>query len=777
MNNAIGSILVIRSEKRHCAIVMCAIIAGLSLTINSCENYHPVGLQESLQGIPYVKLIDGAENSTITLTRGTGSYFRLEVSNIDPNDHILPGMAKAWCIDWRTPISTGVHDGIKLHSSYGDKSFKPVNYLLNIRGGLMVKDPDLTYKEIQVAIWSLLHYPEFNMNKIRADQLPADMVRDGKPDFDRKKAEQIVMLVNSNVGSFEYKPGSRYAIVAETPSNTQTVIIEAGESVWAYGQHSFRSRALRDQLGISGRGKGQWGWLYEFDAGSTSASTELIAGGGNDDGTMPAHQVGTTIGSLDIFKSGSNLKITYRAFQEYLLGDYHLWVGCSPDDLPRAGNSGNVAPGLFPHTYDGDPENSRSFTVDLSELNCSGNIFIAAHAGELFMIEDFIPPGNGELAFEMIDLSQFGLTGAMDINDHGHIIGGGLYWNSETRTITTMPISGRALNISGQVVGRGYLWDQNIGLTEITYCCVPEKDNIHINAYDINNSGTVAGELEWEEFEYEDEEYGPVYSYEWFGFTWNKGQNARTIPLAYSTAWGINDHGNVTGTYAGGSFIDGDEIETPSNIYIDAYAVNNKRQVAGRADVQTSQNILASRGNQLSGTSGNSAKKMLRLTNSMGVYDAGHVIEMLRNSTFQTDAFPWESKMMPEKNVANNGHINTMGGQSEMDQLLSTTQSTTWHGEAFIWDEQNGIQLLGNLDGGWATAWDINDQGQVVGYSDIGDNKHRAFYWDEENGMLELPTYGGNSYARAINNKGQIVGYSYDASGNFFPVQWNVTRK
>ncbi|MFU8813631.1 MAG: DUF3466 family protein, partial [Balneolaceae bacterium] len=74
-------------------------------------------------------------------------------------------------------------------------------------------------------------------------------------------------------------------------------------------------------------------------------------------------------------------------------------------------------------------------------------------------------------------------------------------------------------------------------------------------------------------------------------------------------------------------------------------------------------------------------------------------------------------------------------------------------------------------------AWDINDQGQVVGYSDIGDNQHRAFYWDDEAGMVELPTYGGNSYARAINNKGQIVGYSYDDAGNFFPVQWTVTYK
>ncbi|MFU8862189.1 MAG: hypothetical protein ACNA8K_17415, partial [Cyclonatronaceae bacterium] len=724
---------------------MSALIAGIFLSVSSCDNIQPVSLQDSVKGVPLVKLIDGAEHSTITLTKGTDSYFLLEISNIDPNDHILPGMAKAWCIDWRTPISTGVHDGIRLHSSYGDKSLKSVNYLLNIKGALIAQDQDLTYREIQAAIWSLLHYPEFNLNKIRADQLPSDMVRDGKPDFDKKKAEQIVMLVNSQVDSFEYKSASRYAIVAETPSNTQTIIIEAGESVWAYGQHSFRSRALREQLGITGRGKGQWGWIYEFESGSFSASTELIAGGGNDDGTMSADQVGTTIGRMNISKSGSSLKITFNAYPEYLLGDFHLWAGCSLDEFPRAGNSGNVAPGRFPYKDDGDPQNSTSFIVDLSGLNCPGNIFIAAHAGELSMAGGVIPPGKGELVFEMTDLSRFGLPGAVDINDHGHIIGGGSYWNSDTRTITTMPISGFAMNNNGQVVHRNYLWDQTTGLTEIMYCCVPEKDNIHINAYDVNTSGTVAGELEWEAFVFEDEDEGPVYDYEWFGFTWNTGQNAKLIGFGYSTAWGINDHGNVTGTFAGGSFIDGEEIETPSNIYIDAYAVNNNRQVAGRADVQSTSTILAGNGNPSSGRSGNNAnksrnnvKKIMSLTRSGGLYDSGHVIEMLRNSTFRTDAFPWENTMISEKYSAGKSRISAVWDQPELDQLLSATQGTAWQGEAFIWDDQKGVQLLGNLGGQWATAWDINDQGQVVGYSDIGDNQHRAFYWDDEAGMVEL---------------------------------------
>jgi probable HAF family extracellular repeat protein len=71
----------------------------------------------------------------------------------------------------------------------------------------------------------------------------------------------------------------------------------------------------------------------------------------------------------------------------------------------------------------------------------------------------------------------------------------------------------------------------------------------------------------------------------------------------------------------------------------------------------------------------------------------------------------------------------------------------------------------------------VNDLGQVIGYSSIGNSESRAFFWDEENGMIELPTLGGNSLARAINNESEIVGYSYDESGNFFPVKWKVSTR
>jgi probable HAF family extracellular repeat protein len=78
---------------------------------------------------------------------------------------------------------------------------------------------------------------------------------------------------------------------------------------------------------------------------------------------------------------------------------------------------------------------------------------------------------------------------------------------------------------------------------------------------------------------------------------------------------------------------------------------------------------------------------------------------------------------------------------------------------------------LGTLsDGRSALATAINDNGQVVGWSD---NPPRAFLW--ENGvMIDLGTLGG-AYSRPtdINDAGQIVGQSTTAEGHWHPFLWS----
>lgn len=92
------------------------------------------------------------------------------------------------------------------------------------------------------------------------------------------------------------------------------------------------------------------------------------------------------------------------------------------------------------------------------------------------------------------------------------------------------------------------------------------------------------------------------------------------------------------------------------------------------------------------------------------------------------------------------------------------------NGHAFLYSD--GVrQDLGTLGGSSSTAYGINDNGQVVGQSDISSQSSHAFLWDADNGMQDLGTldsYNGpgtfkgydSSYASSINNQGQIVGAS-----------------
>jgi probable HAF family extracellular repeat protein len=92
-----------------------------------------------------------------------------------------------------------------------------------------------------------------------------------------------------------------------------------------------------------------------------------------------------------------------------------------------------------------------------------------------------------------------------------------------------------------------------------------------------------------------------------------------------------------------------------------------------------------------------------------------------------------------------------------------------FYAHAFLWDAENGTEDLGVLPyASISIATAINDQGQIVGWSDISHPDHHAFIWTEASGMQDLGTLTnprpgfvvGNSEAYDINNYGEIVGES-----------------
>lgn len=95
---------------------------------------------------------------------------------------------------------------------------------------------------------------------------------------------------------------------------------------------------------------------------------------------------------------------------------------------------------------------------------------------------------------------------------------------------------------------------------------------------------------------------------------------------------------------------------------------------------------------------------------------------------------------------------------------------------AFLWDEKNGMQDLGTLGGTDALAALVNEPGQVMGWSYTSTTQSGAcsplalgsFIWEKEKGMTSVGSLGGTcTLAQDLNNRGQVVGYSFTTGDTF----------
>ena len=83
--------------------------------------------------------------------------------------------------------------------------------------------------------------------------------------------------------------------------------------------------------------------------------------------------------------------------------------------------------------------------------------------------------------------------------------------------------------------------------------------------------------------------------------------------------------------------------------------------------------------------------------------------------------------------------------------------------------------LGGSGHGSGNIALDINQQGEIVGNSDLpGDATGHAFLWTKAKGMQDLGTLPGDvtSAGISINDSSEVVGVSLDASFNLHPYHW-----
>ena len=210
-------------------MVQLALIFGLFSLFTSCKNLtgDSGNISESLEPVENVTPLEGAESSSIVVNKGTESYFVLEFSGLNENDVIQNGFTgEGWCIDWQKPIESngGTYSDIQLYSTFNVEKWNPLNFFFNIMDDLRQADPDLTYREFQAVVWSLRGFPEFNLEALTDEQLPGRLKSDGQANFSREKVATISDIVEAGYEDFEFTEGTRFAVIAETPSDVQTVI-------------------------------------------------------------------------------------------------------------------------------------------------------------------------------------------------------------------------------------------------------------------------------------------------------------------------------------------------------------------------------------------------------------------------------------------------------------------------------------------------------------------------------------------------------------------------
>lgn len=193
-----------------------------------------------------------------------------------------------------------------------------------------------------------------------------------------------------------------------------------------------------------------------------------------------------------------------------------------------------------------------------------------------------------------------------------------------------------------------------------------------------------------------------------------------------------------------------------------AYKINNKGQIVGYSTKANLDNhaFLYSQGTMTDlGTLGGNNSY------ATDINEKGQVVGVSSTATNTTHAFLYSDGIMTDLGTLG-GSKSKAYGINDHGQVVGYAYDTNelWH--AFLYSGGN-MTDLGTLPGGMVSeARDINNNGQVVGFSNYTSNQFTHAFLYSNGIMTDLGTLGsGVSAAYTINDNGQVVGYSGHSTG------------
>lgn len=372
-----------KKNKRGLLCLIGLMVFGV-MYLSACQNNVNATLEESIA--PYMELqaVEGASNATMVVNRGEtkslDSYFALDFSNIQPSGIFSEGTVEGWCLQWNKPLrqNNDVHRGMEVYSTFGNSSWKPANYLMNIKEDLKSEYPDITYREIQVALWSLIETPKFDLDEVlNTNRMPQRMISNGEPNFNVETVKQIVNKVQAEASEFEYKLGTpvlAYSHHGEEDDQQDVGTFLSG-TAWGISDDSglvynFCGENWTNLNGVTEKMPNNWGWSNGTYKSGDSETLNLYVGANHCNTTN-----GDFLGTFEFTYENGEIHYTLDLTTDNDMKDLHVYVG--NEVLPRQGGGklthspGNLG---YKSSINGG---INSFSGTISHV--TGDVYLAVH--------------------------------------------------------------------------------------------------------------------------------------------------------------------------------------------------------------------------------------------------------------------------------------------------------------------------------------------------------------------------------------------------------------